>query len=770
MMLAFVWYFTATAFARHDAFLSTAYDLGIYDQVAWNTATGRPFFYTTPGSPQLHFSNHADPVMLIVGSFYLVYSSPKTLIFVQALFVAAPALVVYWLGRRKLEGAWTGAAFAAAYLLFPTAQIITLWDFHPPALATGCLAFAFYFLYHRRPVQFFVFAVLAMACKEQIPLLIALMGLWAALWHRPRQPITGAAAFVLGVAWFVFDMYWLIPRYSVTGESMFEGFFDHLGHGPLEILLAVFTRPDIVLPLLLEPGRLRYVYDLFAPFGFLSFLSPPTLAVAASSLGINLLSNNPAMHDAHNGQYGATVAPLVAIAAVFGGANLLALARRALPGVKPAHISAAIGCAVLAAGAAYSREYGFAPFSVDPPRYPVTGHARVGSDFIRQIPTYAPLSAQNTLYPHLAHRRIAYMFPDVNEAVYIALDVTGFTWPLHPVEFKERYDEIIESGEFGVLDAEHGFILLRRGEGNTSLPDAFYDFARLERPPDPEYPLYADFGGRLQLLGYDVERDVRQRDWPLVRLYLQVPPDAETGGDLRLRPSLLDSGGSVLDDMHWTPPVAVQWYPPSKWKPGEIIVVETTPVDVGGRFTLVLGVQVGDDPARMLPVTETLADWFAPVLEGGRVVRLGVFEQKGQRREFEQVVPPDSAPGVPLPADFGGEISLTGYTLHENALTLHWLAQERIEKDYTLFVHVLDSSGSRVYQSDTPPSDYGGPLPTTAWQPGEVVVDTHALPGGIDKCTILVGWYYWETMERLPVLDGSGSPAADAVELPCGGD
>ena len=37
------------------------------------------------------------------------------------------------------------------------------------------------------------------------------------------------------------------------------------------------------------------------------------------------------------------------------------------------------------------------------------------------------------------------------------------------------------AGEWGVVDAADGFMLLRKGAARKTLPDAFYDFVRIGR-------------------------------------------------------------------------------------------------------------------------------------------------------------------------------------------------------------------------------------------------------------------------------------------------
>ena len=82
-------------------------------------------------------------------------------------------------------------------------------------------------------------------------------------------------------------------------------------------------------------------------------------------------------------------------------------------------------------------------------------------------------------------------------------------------------------------------------------------------------------------------------------------------------------------------------------------------------------------------------------------------------------------------ADFGGA-ALIGFDLPGQAqpgdsvpMTLYWRSVAKMDKDYTVFVHLLDSSGQVVAQADGEPR--GGMYPTSAWTVGDVIPDEHTL-------------------------------------------
>jgi len=128
-----------------------------------------------------------------------------------------------------------------------------------------------------------------------------------------------------------------------------------------------------------------------------------------------------------------------------------------------------------------------------------------------------------------------------------------------------------------------------------------------------------------------------------------------------------------------------------------------------------------------------------------------------------QAAPP--SPATPLSVRFGDQLSLAGYTLDADALTLFWQSAGQLPADYTVFIQAWDGD-KQVAGFDSPP--VGGDYPTSLWQAGETIVDRHALdtsqlPPGHYR--LLAGLYRLDTGERLPAAGPNGPLPGYAVEL-----
>ena len=140
---------------------------------------------------------------------------------------------------------------------------------------------------------------------------------------------------------------------------------------------------------------------------------------------------------------------------------------------------------------------------------------------------------------------------------------------------------------------------------------------------------------------------------------------------------------------------------------------------------------------------------------------------------------PPSAPSLAAPAIFGDRLRLLGFSPPAPTidrlptgetqlnLTLYWQANAPVDRDYTLFVQLLDNQNQRVAGFDTQPLN--GLYPTSHWQTHEVVIVPLALaiPGDLPpgEYRLVTGLYLLDTGERLPAVDGTGQPLVHGVAL-----
>jgi len=409
--------YAALSVLRHRAFATGRFDLGNMVQAVWWTAHGHPLRMTNLHGDQIsRLAAHVDPLLAVFGPLWWIWPSPDLMLVVQALAIAAGAFPVYWLARKHLRSARAGLGFALAYLLYPATGWLTLNEFHPVALATPLLLFAFWFLDNDRLLPFALCAVAAAASKEEIGLVVAGFGLWYAL--ARRRTAAGLVIAALGFAWSAIAIGVVIPHFHTAGESDFYGRYSEVGGSAAGIVKTAFTHPGRIAHAAFSSRDLHYLLTLVAPLAGLCLLAPLVLIAALPELAINLLSATPTQTSIHF-HYTAGLIPPLVIAAVLGAKRL---SRGTLAVAMVAVTAALVGNYLLGPIPGWRHVPGGSTYQATAAR--VTDHDRIAARALTLIPKSAVVSATNTLGAHLSARRRILSFPYVQDATWIAADET----------------------------------------------------------------------------------------------------------------------------------------------------------------------------------------------------------------------------------------------------------------------------------------------------------------------------------------------------------
>ena len=403
---------------RHRAFSTGRFDLGNMTQAVWATAHGDPLQVTSlHGEQFVRLGAHADPILVLFAPLWWLWPSPSMLLTAQATIVALGALPVFWLARKHAGSERAALGFALAYLLMPALQWMTLNEFHPVALATPLLLFAFWCLDDDRLVAFAAFAALAILTKEHVGLALLGLGLWYGVSRRRALP--GAAIAAAGAAATILALAVVIPHFSPSGESSFYGRYDAVGGTPGGILRTAVTDPATIFGEAFDRRGLVYLFQLLAPVAGLGLLAPLALVAALPELALNLLSATPTQTSIHFQYSAVTIAALVA-AAVLGSARLgtRAAERLALAAV----LAALVGNYALGALPVWAAFPGGESLAAD--AHHVDEHDALTARSLAQIPGDAVVSASNSLGGHLSERRRVLSFPFLLDAEWVAVDET----------------------------------------------------------------------------------------------------------------------------------------------------------------------------------------------------------------------------------------------------------------------------------------------------------------------------------------------------------
>ena len=412
--LYFVTYGTLSIL-RHTTFHSFGPDLGLFDQIFWNTTQGH-FLESTMslGQPQPHsyFSDHFSPVYLLILPFYVVFPSPLTLLVAQTLALALGVIPVYLLARDRFASSLVRLGWVAAYFLFLPLAFINLFDFHELAFAVLPLGLTIYFLEQGRLGWFWISLLASFLVKEELPLVG--LGFGAYILASKRDVRLGLAVLATSTVAFFGIVRLIVPAFGGGNSYVyFTARYGQLGDNPVQILRTLLTNPRRVMETLLQAQKLKFLVGIFGPVLGLSVLSGFGLFLLLPTLAILLLSNY-APQFAFTSHYSA---PLIALVL---GTSILGLAR-----LRPT-LHAPITLGVVASSLVFSFLFGDLPFSrhFEPQMFRTEARYAAFAPNLATIPATASVAAENNLTPHLSHRRFIYdiEFEGPQHAEYLALD------------------------------------------------------------------------------------------------------------------------------------------------------------------------------------------------------------------------------------------------------------------------------------------------------------------------------------------------------------
>jgi uncharacterized membrane protein len=267
VFVGYAWY----SVLRYDGFLTAGYDLGIFDQAVRGYAHFRAPIVPLRGPGLNIWADHVHPVIALAAPLYWIWDSPVVLVVLQAALVAVSLPVVHAFARRRL-GPRASLAVTAGYALGWPLQGLADFDFHEIAFGVPLLAAAIDALDRRDDRTLLVCSALLLAVREDLGVVVAILGLLRML--RPPRRMLGFGMAVVGAATYLLLTSVVIPSFASNGQFAYWN-FNALGPDLPSALGFIVTHPLRILELLFTPAAKAQTWlYLLAPLGFLSLRSP----------------------------------------------------------------------------------------------------------------------------------------------------------------------------------------------------------------------------------------------------------------------------------------------------------------------------------------------------------------------------------------------------------------------------------------------------------------------------------------------------------------
>ena len=296
---------------------STGWDLGIYDQVAWQMSQGLEPRSTLLGLH--HMGNHGAWMFYAIAPLYWLAPSVHWLFFTQALGLILTAWPLWYLGVQaglKPRERWL---ICGLWWLQPVVFNVNLFDFHPETWAMPLLALAVWANRAERRWLWRMTLFAAMGCRDGLTLIVMGLALEQILRRRWRW---GAEALLSGGGWLLLLAAGLYPILSGGGGVAAVNRYNHLCEGGCEgvgpIIRSALVDPVHLLGALDQPGIVRYLLVLALPLAITWRLrSLPMLAATLPLLAANMLSSWSSQRDVLH-QYSLPLAVVLVVASIDG--------------------------------------------------------------------------------------------------------------------------------------------------------------------------------------------------------------------------------------------------------------------------------------------------------------------------------------------------------------------------------------------------------------------------------------------------------------------
>lgn len=454
-IIAYVVYVSVHTIVNHHSLGTAAYDLGLQENALWNTLHGDLLFSSPMDSHYLGV--HASFILLLIAPLYGLAPMTETLLVLQALVLGLAALPLYLFARDVLSNELQALLLGVLWLSHPAVGGANFYDFHPIAFAPVILFTAALFWWREKQLGFWLSIALLLTVKEEMAIVVVLLGIAALMSGRRRQ---GVLLIAVGGLAYVVLQHLVIPHFAGGAHSYTWYYTDLIpsGEGPRGLLTTVLLNPVYTLEFALTQPKVLFFFQLFAPLAFLPFLTARGIVLTSYGLAATLLASRAPLHQI-GFQYALSLLALGFIGALLALYPMSAGRRRAA--LAAAAMLAVVTC--FHYGMIWPRHNftgGFHTIDFD---YSEADRARYRElrRLVEKIPDGAAVLASENLVPHVARRHtvettryVRRRPPRVWDAILVHNDSS--------VGDLRNIPSIGNAGKYDVEATDHFVLMLRR--------------------------------------------------------------------------------------------------------------------------------------------------------------------------------------------------------------------------------------------------------------------------------------------------------------------
>jgi len=272
-------FFSRLSIINHHALNTRTIDLGYYDNIFYQSIHGRPLACTLIRGGY-HGSAHFDPLLVLLSPLYLLYPRAEMILVLQAVWLGAGVVPMYLLAREKLGKPLPSLAIAFMYALFPALHGANMYEFHSLTLLSPIILWLLYFLERGSTRGYYLTLIPALLLREDVPLLLCFVAIYAILSGRPGYARKGWVTIVVSLCYFtiVKKFFMASSEIFMTGKEAlsFAYYYEDLipnKNGAGGLVVSVLSNPWFIVKHVFTEPKILYFLTLFVPLAFLPFFA-----------------------------------------------------------------------------------------------------------------------------------------------------------------------------------------------------------------------------------------------------------------------------------------------------------------------------------------------------------------------------------------------------------------------------------------------------------------------------------------------------------------
>ena len=570
-VLFYLVYFILISVMKYNSFSFHDFDLAVHALTMWNIVHGG-IYNSILGIPFL--GNHVHLILFLIAPIYAVFSHPLTLLVLQTLALGLTAIPLYKLASKILGENW-GLIIGIVYLFYPPLGYTNLFEFHPPVFATLFLLLTCYYFELNSFPKFLLFMILSMLCQENIALAVIMFGFLSFFKKKGLKWVL--TPLFAGSGYFLISM--RVMSYFNQNTIQFLSIYSYLGNSSGNMLGNLFYRPDLFLKVLFRKECLFFLFNLFAPVSFLSFLSPLRLLPAVPLFLQHMLSARQTELSIYF-HYTAEIVPFIFVSLIYGIRFFLDKVKDVL---RPGLLKTSMIVVILISCLVYGPHFKVFPKIFKEYQRSYLDYYK--KKFIEKIPRNASVVATFEFLPHLANRTNLYSLHhkymgfytlssrkyELNNVDFALIDFNdtltfmGFYRP----DFYKNLQQLFLREKFKVRRLMESVVLFDK---NDSTGKALYSVSEV-----PFTGISNSFDivieESIALIGADSKKEDNVLE---INLYWKCLK--ETPKDINVFFDFIDAKGNMTARKFH--PVCYRIYPTRAWKAGEFIK-ENLRIDLG---------------------------------------------------------------------------------------------------------------------------------------------------------------------------------------------